>query len=184
MSNKIDFIKKRRSIRKFKNIRVDDQQITSILEAAMSAPSAMAKDPWRFIIVRNKDNLKSIAKFLPNGTFLPDAGLGIVVCGDLDIAHSNSISYMLQDCSAAIENMLLAVSALDLGACWLGVHPREDRIKNLKQFFALPENIIPLALLAIGVPETFPEPRTRYNKDYIKQETWQDYSGESAFKNS
>ncbi len=172
MNSKIDFIKKRRSVRKFKDIAINDQQITSILEAAMSAPSAMAKDPWRFIIVRDKNNLKSIASFLPNGTFLPDAALGIVVCGDLDAAHSNSLSYMLQDCSAAIENLLLATSALDLGACWLGVHPREDRVKNLKQFFSLPENIIPLAVIAIGVPETVPEPRTRYNQDYVKHEKW------------
>jgi nitroreductase len=132
----------------------------------------MAKDPWRFIIVRDTDNLKSIAAFLPNGGFLPDAGLGIIVCGDIDVAHSNSISYMLQDCSAAIENMLLAASALDLGACWLGVHPREDRVKNIKLFCGLPENIIPLAVLAIGVPDASPEPRTRYNKDYIRQEEW------------
>ncbi len=172
MSDKIDFIKKRRSIRKFKDITVSEQQITSILEAAMSAPSAMAKDPWRFIIVRDTDNLKSIADFLPNGAFLPDAGLGIIVCGDIGVAHSNSISYMLQDCSAAIENMLLAASALDLGACWLGVHPREDRIKNIKQFCNLPENITPVAVLAIGVAEFSPEPRTRYNKDYIRQERW------------
>ncbi len=172
MSSRIDFIKKRRSIRKFKDIPVDGRQITSILEAAMAAPSAMAKDPWRFIIVRDADNMKNIAGFLPNGGFLPDAGLGIIVCGDINAAHSNSVSYMLQDCSAAIENMLLAVSALDLAACWLGVHPREDRIKNIRQFCNLPENIIPLAVIAIGVPDASPEPRTRYNKDYIKQEKW------------
>jgi nitroreductase len=172
MSNKIDFIKKRRSIRKFKDIPVSDQQITSILEAGMSAPSAVAKDPWRFIILRDTGNMKTIADFLPNGGFLSDAGVGIIVCGDIDVAHSNSISYMLQDCSAAIENMLLAVSALDLGACWLGVHPREDRVKNIKQFCDLPENIIPLAVLAIGVPDASPEPRTRFNKDYIHQERW------------
>lgn len=172
MTGRIDFIKKRRSIRKFKDIPVDDRQITVLLEAAMSAPSAMVKDPWRFIVVRNADNLKSIAGFLPNGGFLPDAGLGIIVCGDLNAAHANSISYMLQDCSAAIENLLLAVSALDLGACWLGVHPREDRIENIKRFCNLPENIIPVAVIAIGVPEASPAPRTRYNEDYIHQEKW------------
>jgi nitroreductase len=68
--------------------------------------------------------------------------------------------------------MLLAVSALELGACWLGVHPREDRIENIKKFCGLPENIIPVAVLAIGVPDAYPAPRTRYNADYIKQEKW------------
>ena len=172
MNGKIDFITRRRSIRKFKNVPIDDRQITTILEAAMSAPSAVAKDPWRFIVVRDPDNLKNIAGFLPNGGFLTDANLGIIVCGDISLAHSNSISYLLQDCSAAIENMLLAISALDLGACWLGVHPREDRIENIKRFCNLPEDVLPMAVIAIGVPDASPAPRTRYNEAYIHQEKW------------
>jgi nitroreductase len=116
--------------------------------------------------------MKTIASYLPNGGFLADAGAGLIICGDIDEANDNSLSYMLQDCSAAIENILLAVSALNLGACWLGVHPREDRIRNIKNFCKLPENIIPLAAIAIGVPAASPEPRTRYNEDYVHQEIW------------
>ena len=58
--------------------------------------------------------------------------LGIVVCGNLAGAHDRQLSYLLQDCSAAIENMLLAAQALGLGACWLGVHPREDRVAHVR----------------------------------------------------
>lgn len=172
MNSKINFITKRRSIRKFKDVPVTDEQIKTILEAAMSAPSAVAKDPWRFIVLRNRENMKTVASYLPNGGLLADAGIGLIICGDIDEAHDNSLSYMLQDCSAAIENILLATSALELGACWLGVHPREDRIRNIKNFCKLPENIIPLAAIAIGVPAASPEPRTRYNEDYIHQERW------------
>lgn len=168
----IAFLKQRRSVRQFKKLPVTDEQITCILEAAMAAPSAVAKDPWRFIVMKKPENLKEVASFLPNGSFLADAGVGIIVCGDIDAAHSNSLSYMLQDCSAAIENMLLAISAIGLGACWLGVHPREDRIENIKKFCKLPENIIPVAAIAIGVPDASPAPRTRYNEDYVKQEKW------------
>ena len=172
MNKKIDFITRRRSIRKFKDTPITDDQIKTILEAAMSAPSAVAKDPWRFIVLRDRENMKTIASYLPNGGFLANAGAGLIICGDIDEAHDNSLSYMLQDCSAAVENILLAVSAIELGACWLGVHPREDRIRNIKNFCKLPENIIPLAAIAIGVPATSAEPRTRYNEDYIHQESW------------
>lgn len=170
--DKTAFIKQRRSIRKFKKLPVSDAQITCILEAAMAAPSAVAKDPWRFIVVKKPENLEEIASFLPNGSFLAGAGAGIIVCGDINAAHSNSLSYLLQDCSAAIENMLLAISAIGLGACWLGVHPREDRIENITKFCNLPENIIPVAVIALGVPDASSAPRTRYNEAYIKREKW------------
>ena len=170
--DKLDFFKQRRSVRKFKRLSVSDEQINCLLEAAMSAPSAVAKDPWRFIIVKKPENLKEISSFLPNGSFLADAAVGIIVCGDIEAAHDNSLSYMLQDCSAAIENLLLAVSAIGLGACWLGVHPRKDRIENISKFCNLPKNIIPVSAIAVGVPDASPEPRTRYNEDYVKQEKW------------
>ncbi|QSH41679.1 nitroreductase family protein [Lentisphaerota bacterium ZTH] len=172
MDSKLDFIFKRRSVRKFTDEPVSATQLNSLLEAAMAAPSAVAKDPWRFIIVRDRKNLIAISEFLSNGSFLSSAGCGIVVCGDINEAHSNSLSYMIQDCSAAIENILLAVTALNLGACWLGVHPREDRMENISGFCKLPSHIIPIGVIAIGHPAKQPEPRTRYNPDYINQEKW------------
>ncbi len=172
MNSKLDFIFKRRSIRKFTNKPVNASQLNSLLEAAMSGPSAVAKDPWRFIVVRDQKNLETISQFLPNGSFLAAAACGIIVCGDINEAHDNSLSYLIQDCSAAIENILLAITALQLGGCWLGVHPREDRIENISRFCKLPSNIIPIGVIALGHPVTTPEPRSRYNPDKVKQEKW------------
>ncbi len=169
--NNLDFIFQRRSIRKYTGEAVDKKTIEQLLSAAMSAPSACAKDPWRFIVVHNKETLQKISEGLPNGKFLPDAPVGIVICGDIESAHANELSYMLQDCSAAIENLLLAVTALGLGACWLGVHPREDRVKHIKTIFKLPENIIPVGVIAIGYPAETPAPRQRGKAEYI---TWHD----------
>jgi nitroreductase len=172
MNDRLSFIFKRRSVRKFTNEAVTESQLEDLLEAAMSAPSAVSKDPWRFIILRDKQNLKAVSEFLPNGKFLADAPLGIIICGDIKMAHDNSLSYMLQDCAACIENLLLATSALGLGACWLGVHPRTDRIENISKYCELPSNVIPLSVIAIGHPESVPTPRTRFNKDYVKREIW------------
>jgi len=168
----LGFIFGRRSIRVFLPGEVSDEQVKTLLEAAMSAPSAVAKDPWRFVVVRKKETLKKIADALPNGKMLSDAAVGIVVCGDIEAAHDKQLSYMLQDCAAAIENLLLAAHILGLGACWLGVHPRENRIKAIKEILGLPENIIPVSVVAVGKPGETKEPRTRYKAEKVHYERW------------
>jgi nitroreductase len=167
MNPKLQIFFNRRSVRSYTNETIDDSIIQDLLEAAMSAPSAVAKDPWHFYVVRDQATRDKIADALPNGQMLRSAPVGIIVVGDIDKAHDSSISYMLQDCSAAVENLLLAASMLDLGACWLGVHPREDRIAFLKEIFELPKNMIPISAIAIGHPAQHPEPRTRYREECV-----------------
>jgi nitroreductase len=160
--NPVDYIFERRSIRKYKSTPVSEDAVNLILSAGMSAPTACDKKSPEFIVLTEKEKLKKISEFLPNGGFLADAPLGIVVCGNIKRAHAESVSYMIQDASAAIENILLAVSGLKLGACWLGVHPREDRIDNIRKYFNLPEEIIPVSVISIGVPAEEKEPRKRF----------------------
>jgi nitroreductase len=172
MNSEIAFIFSRRSVRKYQDREIPDTMITDILEAAMAAPSAVKRDPWHFIVIKNRETLRRIADLLPHGNMLAGAAAGIVVCGDINKAHDRLESYMLQDCSAAIENALLAASALGLGACWLGVHPREDRIRGLRHLFDLPENIVPVSGIALGYPGERPKARTRYNPDLVHWEKW------------
>jgi nitroreductase len=95
-----------------------------------------------------------------------------VVCGDLDVAFDRQISYLLQDCSAAIENLLLAAHAQGLGACWVGIHPGEPLINRVKELLSLPASFIPVAAVSLGVPGEQPAPRTRFNPDYVRAEKW------------
>jgi nitroreductase len=171
-NDKLQFILGRRSIRVYTPGEVNETAVTQLLQAAMAAPSAVAKDPWRFVVIRKKEMLSTIAAALPNGGMLATAPLGMVVCGDLEAAHNRQLSYLLQDCSAAIENLLLCVHALGLGACWLGIHPREDRVRKLKEILQLPASVIPIAAIAIGHPGEEKEPRTRFNCDYVHWEKW------------
>ena len=168
----LQFIFGRRSIRVYAPGEVGESEIARLLQAAMAAPSAVAKDPWRFVVIRKRETLSAIAAALPNGGMLATAPLGIIVCGDLDAAHDRQLSYLLQDCSAAIENLLLCAHALGLGACWLGVHPREDRACKLKEILSLPASVIPVAGIAIGHPGEEKEPRTRFNREYVHWEKW------------
>ena len=166
------FILGRRSIRVYSPGEVDETAVTKLLEAAMAAPSAMTKDPWRFVIVRDKQTLASLATLHPGAAMLSSAAMAIVVCGDLDTAFERQISYLLQDCSAAIENLLLAAHAQGLGACWVGVHPGEPLIKRVKEWLALPSSFIPVAAISLGQPGEHQAPRTRYNADYVRREKW------------
>jgi nitroreductase len=168
----LQFIFNRRSIRVYAPGDVPEAAVIRLLEAAMAAPSAVAQDPWRFVVIRRRETLSAIAAALPNGGMLATAAVGIAVCGDLDAAHNRQLSYLLQDCSAAIENLLLAAHTLGLGACWLGVHPREDRLRKLKSILALPAAVLPVACIAIGRPGETKEARTRFNPDFVHREKW------------
>jgi len=163
----VEYIFNRRSIRKYRDETLSDETINMILSAGMSAPTACDKKSPEFIVLTDKAKLSDVSEFLPNGAFLADAPLGIIVCGNIKRVHSESLSYMLQDCSAAIENILLAVSALDLGACWLGVHPREDRIDNIRKYFSLPADIVPISVISVGRPDEVKEGRKRFFKENV-----------------
>lgn len=166
------FIFGRRSIRVYSPGEIAEVTITRLLEAAMAAPSAMTKDPWRFVVVRQAATLSALAAALPGGKMLNTATLAIVVCGDLDAAFERQFSFLLQDCSAAIQNLLLAAHALGLGACWVGVHPSESAVRGLKELFALPAPVIPIAVVALGHPGEDPGPRTRFNAGSVHLEKW------------
>jgi nitroreductase len=172
IDERLQFIFGRRSIRKYAPGEVSETAVTQLLQAAMAAPSAAATDPWRFVVFRKRETLARVAAALPFGKMLTQASVGFVVCGDLEAAHDHQLSYLLQDCAAAIENLLLCAHALGLGGCWLGVHPREVRVNKLKEIFALPPSVVPVAAIAIGVPGEQKEPRTRFNPAYVHRETW------------
>ena len=169
---KLAFLFGRRSIRVYAPGDVSEAAVAQLLQAAMAAPSAVAKDPWRFVVIRKRETLTTLSGILSNGTMLNSASLCIAVCADLDAAHDHQLSYALQDCSAAIENLLLAAHALGLGACWLGVHPREERIRRVKAILDLPEPVIPVACVALGHPGEEKAPRTRFNAAYVHHEKW------------
>jgi len=162
----------RRSIRVYSPGEINDAMVTNLLETAMAAPSAMTKDPWRFVVVRDRQTLSHLAAALPGGKMLVTAAVAIVVCGDMDSVFDRQLSFLLQDCSAAIENLLLGAHALGLGGCWVGVHPSEDSVRRLKQMLSLPGPIIPIAAISLGHPGEQPGPRTRFNRDYVHFEKW------------
>jgi nitroreductase len=164
----VETILARRSIRKYTSKPVSKDDIKTMLEAAMAAPSASNLKPWHFVVVTNKRKLEKLAEIHPHGKMLSEAPLCIAVCGDLAISES----FWVQDCSAATENLLLAATALGLGSVWLGVYPRQDRVDNIRRVLKLPETVTPLNLVSIGYPAEEKETRTQYDEMRVHLQHW------------
>ena len=163
-------ILERRSIRKYTKSPVSKSDIEELLKAAMAAPSAGNQQPWEFVVVKDKTILAEITKVHPYSQMLMQAALAIVVCADTD--KEKHKGYWVQDCSAATENILIEAQYLGLGAVWLGVYPREDRVKGVKKILNLPDRIIPLSIISLGHPAEEREPSNRYDKSRIHINKW------------
>jgi nitroreductase len=160
----------RRSIRKFTGESIPDKDVTKILEAAMAAPSACNQQPWHFIIIRDKETHEKIVEIHPNSRMLDKASIAILVCADLEL--QTCPGYWVQDVSAATENIMIAVHALGYGATWCGVYPIDERVWGIKELLNLPKNVIPLNVIAVGVPDEEKSPAHRYKIERVHQEKW------------
>jgi len=166
----MDAVLSRRSIRKYNKKPVSDELIKKLLDAAMSAPSAGNEQPWHFIIITDPRILSKIPTFHNHAEMLKGASLAILVCSDMNLDKHKGM--WVQDCSAATENMLIAVQAQGLGAVWLGIYPREERINGLRKLLSIPEHIIPFSLISIGYPAETKPKANRYNESRIHYNKW------------
>jgi len=114
--------------------------------------------------------LADVAEINPNAQMARQAPLGILVCGDLSLEKSKG--YWIVDCSAAVENMLLAAHALGLGAVWTGVFPREERMIGLRRLVKLPDNVIAHSLVVVGYPAEHPSPHDNYHPERVHRNRW------------
>ncbi|HAX72332.1 MAG TPA: nitroreductase family protein [Firmicutes bacterium] len=160
----------RKSIRKYTEQVVTNEQVELVLRAAMAAPSAGNAQPWDFIVVRDQNKINEMIQTSPYTGPLKTASVAVVVCGDT--AKERFSGYWVQDCSAAIENMLIQAEDMGLGAVWMGIYPIEERVAALKQIFNLPETVTPLAVVPLGYPAEQKQAVDRFNESRVHFETW------------
>jgi nitroreductase len=166
--NTTEAIRARRSIRKYKQGAVIPQEhIDLMLEAAMCAPSAANKRPWRFIVVENADARQAITEALGHNLFFIDASLAIVICGDPgSLPDGPKEGFWQQDCAAAAENLLLQATELGYGTCWTGAYPGMrgpvvTKILGIK-------DVIPVMMIAVGIPDETPPAKGFYDKTKVR----------------
>lgn len=158
----------RRSIRKYTEEPITEEQTRILLDAAMIAPSAGNAQPWHFVIIRDREALKKIADIHPYAGMAAKAPLGITICGDTSLEKYPG--FWVQDCAAATQNMLLAATGLNLGSVWTGIYPVEDRVSAFRSLLQLPANVIPLSLVLLGHPVAPHEPKNRFKADRVHQD--------------
>jgi nitroreductase len=165
-----DAIHTRRSIRRYSSQKIDPEIVNKILQAGMYAPSAVNKQPWHFIVFESIDTKQKIVDIHKNAAMLLGADKAILICFDEDLQHDQG--YGPVDCSAATQNILLAAHASGLGACWVGIYPRHNRIEALHSIFNLPKNVIPFAVVSLGYPAETISASMRFRPDRIHFEKW------------
>ncbi len=171
MDESIELILRRRSIRRYLPREVEREKLILLLRAAMAAPTAANSQPWEFVVVTEQESMAALRGKLHMGPYVAPAA--IVVCGNEKVAN-NSVArfYWVQDCSAAIENILIAAPGLGLGTVWIGVYPLPSVIKPVSEVLNLPPHVIPLGVIYVGYPDEEKPARTQYNEHRVY---WQQY---------
>ncbi|MBQ9184697.1 MAG: nitroreductase family protein [Bacteroidales bacterium] len=171
-------IMNRKSVRSFTGEEVTPAQLEVVLKAAMAAPTAMNYQPWEFVVVNDKDKIAEVFGGGHHGEMYTNAGAVVVVCGNTvmmrkprgqENAPEEEVpnQFWYEDCGAATENLLLAVEAQGLGAVWISCYPIEGKIAAMREAFALPENIMPFAIVPIGHPAGDDQPKDKWKPEKI-----------------
>lgn len=166
----IDFIKGRRSCRKFGNIAIPEDKLKSILKAGLLAPSGRSKRPWEFVVTEDykKLELLSNCRTQGGGFFLKDAAAAIVIAAD-----SEKTDVWTEDCSIAASYIQLEAHSLGIGSCWVQVRNRvHDDSKTaesyIKEVMEIPENYSIECIIGLGYPDEVKDSYTDKDIDWTK----------------
>lgn len=166
----LEAIMTRCSIRKYTGEKINEAQWETIFRAGFAAPSAHNLQPWHFIRIDDDALLEKIAESHPYAKMLSQSGGAILTCADFNIQQTEG--FAVEDCSAAIQNMLITINGLELGGVWIGIYPIEALIEMMRSLFNLPEHIVPIGLMAVGHKATTRRPIEKYDEAKIHKNGW------------
>jgi len=155
----------RKSVREFSEKEVGKEVLEKIIDAGHLAATARNEQPWEFIITSDKEILKKICSFCPNGPFIKNAPHLIVV-------FSKDTKYYIEDSSAATQNMLLAIESLGLGGCWVA-GDKKDYAEEVGTIFNVPEGYRLVSMISVGYPKKPQTPKAKKSiKEVLHWEKW------------
>lgn len=138
----IEALKTRRSVREYKKDKVSEDILKELIDCARLAPTARNEQPWEFVVVSDASLKKQISELAPNGQFIKDAPVLIVIfCKDT--------KYYLEDGCAATENIVLAAHALGLGSCWVA-GDKKPYCDTVKKLLHLPGEYKLVSMISLG----------------------------------
>ena len=160
----IETIMKRRSIRKYKTDEIPPADLDKILESGRQAPSAANRQPWHFVVVRDKELKRKVAAACSGQNWMADAHVILAGIGNPNASRGSKGRFWYEvDVSIAMQNMILAATSLGYGTCWIGAF-NEEQVKTLLK---VPEEMRVVALTPIGVPDASPEARPRKDVNQV-----------------
>lgn len=172
--NTLETIFTRKSVRQFKNQKVDEKDIKTILKAGMSGPTCVNSKDWSFIVVDDPEVLHKMyqANGVPAKPLL-ECAFAILICGDYSKAFKLSKDYFAVDGSIAGQNMILAAWSLGIGSVWLGTWPQMDRVFAQSKLFDLPNDQISHSIIAFGYPlDEIKEKEEYYDESVVHYNKW------------
>lgn len=153
------------SIRKYKDIPVEDSKITEIIKAGMQAPSAGNQQPWEFYVVTNKEKISELSKAHQYAGCAADAPVVIV-----PVYKKTGLmfpQYAEIDLSIAQENMWIMTESLELGGVWLGIAPLRERMDRVREILNLPDDVEAFSLFPVGYPAEERKQQDRFDEKRI-----------------
>jgi nitroreductase len=165
----LELAQNRRSIRKYLDKPIPSEKVDSIVEALLRAPTSRGLNSWEFVVVNDPGLLENLSRSKPHGSsFLKNAALGIVVCGNPQI---NDV--WIEDASIASIFIHLAAAALDLGSCWIQIRERNHNDSQTAEAYIarvlnLPPHIKVESIIAIGYPDESKSAHPRETLPYEK----------------
>lgn len=140
-----EVVKNRKSVREYSKEGVKKEFIEKIADAGRLAATARNEQPWEFVAISDKEMLKKICSMCRNGPFIKDASYLIAV-------FSKDTKYYIEDCSAATQNMLLAIEALGLGGCWVA-GDKKDYADIVRKLLNAPDGYKLVSMVTVGQPK-------------------------------
>lgn len=164
----MNFIFERTSVREFSDMELGVPEVEHLIKAGMQAPSAKNAQPWEFIIISDSKDCENISKMTPYAAPAANAQKLIITLGNLNISkEAGTEDWIQQDLSACNQNILLQAVREGIGAVWLGFYPNEEHANTLKEYFDIPDHIIPFSVIALGYPKEKPVPHDNYKAEKI-----------------
>ncbi|MCF7916814.1 MAG: nitroreductase family protein [Candidatus Omnitrophica bacterium] len=154
-----EVVEKRRSVREYRNQKIDQEKLKRIIDAAHLAPTARGQEPWEFIVVTEKKSLEELGEITDHGKFLKSASAGIIVV-------SKDTKYYLEDGSAATENILLAATSFGIGSCWIA-GDKKAYATDICKYLNVPNEYKLVSIISLGYSDSEPKVYQKRSVDEV-----------------
>ena len=158
-------MKTRHSVRTYSDQPVEDEKIAAVLGAARLAPSARNSQPWRYIVVKDRETIAKLSDSGRLNSWIKSAPVVIVACADpKDDVKNNDMEYYLLAVGISMEHLVLMATELGLGTCWLAGY-NEAKVRDV---LGVPDRIKVVAMTPLGYPADKPSMRDMLTKSLAR----------------